>query len=80
LPFKIEFSEAEMAAIASLPQPINRKEQQQNQKERLKNEQNIECRMTRWLYAAGSSQDSVVLSAKPEQALLSKSASFAAIG
>lgn len=41
LPFKeIEFSEAEMAAIASLIEPaINRKEQRQNQKERLKNEQ-----------------------------------------
>jgi len=61
-----------MAAIASLVQPINRRAAARNQKERLKNEQNIECRYARQggSYAAGSSQRlTTVLSAKPEQAL-----------
>lgn len=75
LPFKeIEFSEAEMAAIASLVQPaINRKEQRQNQKEHLKNER--QRRMQDADKVAPAPQlppkdSQPVLSATPEQSLL----------
>jgi len=71
-----------MAAIASLVQPtINRKSSETRKNaSRMSKTSNAGCRQG-GSYAAGSSQDSQpVLSAKPEQALLSKSASFAAIG